>query len=481
MTTALAPRIMCLVCTPLVRVRAVLLVALCILLVPASPAHAAAYVVTSTGDSGTGSGTSGDLRYVVAQANAHPGSTITFATATNGQVITLGSTITITADVTITGNGATNTAIAMSGASALLTVQGSAALTLSGVTLSGGLEKLRTTSSGTVSVTDSVFTGGQTGIYMRNSGTLTVNRSLFSNISEDGIDRQVAAGPTTVTNSTFTGGNSAVYDQVNTPFVIAGSTISDASVALYRQYGSLTLTNSILSGSGTSVNCEGTINDGGHNLAYDFQSADTSCTFTDPTSHQDRNPLLDTFVAANGTSNGIQTFALLPGSPAINSGTCAYTDAGGTARTLATDGRNVNRPQGSVCDIGSFESRGFTTGSPTGNNQSAGVNTAFGSPVGLTVSSANTEPVQGGSVTFTITAGGGGASATIAGGSTVAARDIGAGWRGWHRHQPHVYRERHSRRLHDHGGSSGHRSRHRLHRDELPPCPAHPRGEPRGG
>lgn len=42
---------------------------------------AASYTVTALTDSGTGSGTNGDLRYVITQVNNHtdPGSTITFS------------------------------------------------------------------------------------------------------------------------------------------------------------------------------------------------------------------------------------------------------------------------------------------------------------------------------------------------------------------------------------------------------------------
>ena len=50
-------------------------------------------------------------------------------------------------------------------------------------------------------------------------------------------------------------------------------------------------------------------------------------------------------LADNGGSTG--TYALLPGSPAI--------DAGSTADCQAADQRGVQRPQGTGCDIGSFE------------------------------------------------------------------------------------------------------------------------------
>ena len=74
------------------------------------------------------------------------------------------------------------------------------------------------------------------------------------------------------------------------------------------------------------------------------------------------------------------------------------------------------------CDLGAFESQGFTLGSLTGNSQQADVNTAFAQPLGLTVTANNaSEPVIGGKVTFTPP--GSGPSAAITGSPAT----IGAG------------------------------------------------------
>jgi len=88
------------------------------------------------------------------------------------------------------------------------------------------------------------------------------------------------------------------------------------------------------------------------------------------------------------------TFALLPGSPAL--------EAGDTASCPATDQRGISRPQGSGCDIGAFESQGFTL-MLSGGEQSTLINTAFAEPLAITVT-ANviTEPVgPGGIISFT--------------------------------------------------------------------------------
>ena len=97
-----------------------------------------------------------------------------------------------------------------------------------------------------------------------------------------------------------------------------------------------------------------------------------------------------------------QTHALLPGSPAINAGTATGAPA--------TDQRGIARV-GNV-DIGAFESRGFTLATSSGDSQTAAAGSAFALPLSVSVSSANSERVNGGQVTFTPP--GAGASASIA-------------------------------------------------------------------
>ncbi|HEX3143858.1 MAG TPA: Ig-like domain-containing protein, partial [Pyrinomonadaceae bacterium] len=91
---------------------------------------------------------------------------------------------------------------------------------------------------------------------------------------------------------------------------------------------------------------------------------------------------------------------------------------------LTTDQRaaGFNRFVNTTVDIGAFESRGFTITTTSGTPQSAVFVTAFGSPLVTTVSSAFTEPVTAGQVTFT--APGSGASATFTGGINTLAVTI---------------------------------------------------------
>jgi len=122
-------------------------------------------------------------------------------------------------------------------------------------------------------------------------------------------------------------------------------------------------------------------------------------------------------LANNGGST--QTIALLPGSPAIGHGSA--TIAGVTVPT--TDQRGVARPSNSV-DIGAFQDRGFAITVVTGESpQTAAINTAFANPLAVFVMSPFGDPVKGGTVTFTVTPSGGGASASLSAGSAT----VGAG------------------------------------------------------
>jgi len=119
-----------------------------------------------------------------------------------------------------------------------------------------------------------------------------------------------------------------------------------------------------------------------------------------------------------------QTVPLLPGSYAIDKG---------YATCPTTDQRGVTRPQGTRCDIGAYESRGFSLAISAGDNQTALPGAAFTDPLEVTVTAnASGEPVDGGLVTFSAPADGASATLTsspaaISGGMasiTAAANDV---------------------------------------------------------
>jgi len=283
-------------------------------------------------------------------------------------------------------------------------IGGIARLTLVNSTLSGNISTLK----------NNVATFG---------GTLS---SAFADATTVIVGSTISGNTATGNNSTggvlVTGGNTVTL----TDTIVAGNTVmgTGGSPDLFNDSRGATTapftgTNNVI-GVGDGMNVTGLTNGANGNRVG--------------TTAMPLNPLLAPLgLYAPGTT---QTRALLPGSPAIDTGTCAYTDATGTAGTLATDARGVTRPQGGACDIGAFELRGgFTAGVSTGNGQSAAINTAFAAPVGLTVSSgADSGPVAGGQIIFTITPGAGDASAAFgAAGSctltstTVAVCAIGTG------------------------------------------------------
>jgi predicted outer membrane repeat protein len=238
---------------------------------------------------------------------------------TGGGIFNVAGTATLT-DVTISGN------TAMSG------IRNVDTMTLTNVTVSGN------TSSGPLG-----FGGG-----ILNIGTLTLtNVTVSGNIADQfgggianlvvetgiqsggGVVTQVSASTLTMTNVTVTG---------NTPGGLLGAGCS----GLNCEQGSIHLTNTIMANNLLSANCSAapvTITSLGHNL-----DSGTSCGFTGPGDLSNTDPLLGSLANNGGPT---QTHALLPGSPAI--------DTGINSGCPSTDQRGVTRPQGAACDIGAYE------------------------------------------------------------------------------------------------------------------------------
>jgi hypothetical protein len=251
----------------------------------------------------------------------------------------------------------------------------------------GGIEN---NDDGTVIVQDSTFSGNWTtngaGI-CNEEGTLIVQNSAFSDNSAmwgGGIENH---GSLTVTNSTLAnnegsleGGGIENYGVV----VIQNSTLSGNSAdwggGINNRRGALTVANCTLADNRASLegggisngatlhlyntlivhspsggDCMGNVATNDHNLMQSTLITNTcgvadgaggSIIGVDPL----LGPLADNGAPSTGSGQAILTFALLPGSPAI--------DAGNNATCLATDQRSIARPQGAACDIGAFEVQG---------------------------------------------------------------------------------------------------------------------------
>ena len=324
----------------------------------ALPARAATITVTNANDNGPGS-----LRQAIDDAGT--GDTITFA---GNYSIYLASTLSITKQMTI--DGGSNT-VKVSGDTnndgtrdvQVFIIGTNGVVTLSHLSIISGTDSfggagVYVISGGQLTVqnsliADNVTSGSGAGIY--NTGALVVQNSTFSgnsvtsNNSGGGIRNE---GTLTVENSTFSG-NSAFWgggliNNNGAILTVQNSTFSGNAMTGLPGFGggihndsTMRLSNTIIANTQGGNDCSGDPVTNDHNLIED-----NTCI---PALNGDPRlgPLQD-----NGGSTW--THALLPGSPAL--------DEGSNASCLSADQRGVSRPQpiAGVCDIGAFESRGFT-------------------------------------------------------------------------------------------------------------------------
>lgn len=254
--------------------------------------------------------------------------------------------------------------------------------------------------SGTLYINDSTFsnnTSGVAGGAILDYATMTIKNSTFINNHSDGggaIEHESTL-PLTIVNSTFSGNSANEDGAIENLGVmsILNSTISGNSASAtggIRNFdvdANLTLKNTIIANN-TGGDCE---NDSTLAANVNNLIEDGSCS---PALSGD--PLLSALGDYGGTT---QTFALLPGSPAINAGSNSVCSAVSTVNNL--DQRGISRPQQTTCDIGAYESRGFSMTLNSGNNQQAVKNGSFANPLQVNVTSSHSEPVDGGVVTFT--------------------------------------------------------------------------------
>lgn len=233
---------------------------------------------------------------------------------------------------------------------------------------------------------------------LQNYGTTAIYNSTF--LDNNALDQYYFGaiqnqGEMTITNSTFARNSSstgAIYHRfgnltiINSTFIGNTSTKNTVGSSLDSTGGTLSVKNSIFAdGSGRGCSISGTSYTQDHVIADDG-----SCTGDYTT------PLLG---ALGNYGGNTQTAPLLPGSPAINAGSgCPTSDQRGLARV-------------GVCDLGAFESQGFTLAIIGGDNQSAFSNNPFSLPLQVSVTANNlVEPVNGGLIFHTVPASGASAS-----------------------------------------------------------------------
>ncbi len=362
----------------------------------------ASITVTSNADSGAGS-----LRQAI--ADVCDDGTINFA---DNFTIMLASQLTIDKNLTIDGSGHSVT-VDGDNATRVFSVESGFTFNLKNMTVAngnagssnsgGGIDN----DGGSVNITGVTFSGNSAdsgGGIFNNSGSgmsSTVAGCTFSGNSAGSAGGGIyTRGALTITNCTFSGNSATsfgggMYNRgtvtlTNNTFL--GNSAGNGG-GMYT-ISAVTINNSIIAASVSGENCggSGTVS-GASNLADDDSCgsgfANSSTILLGPL----------------GDYGGpTQTLPLLPGSSAI--------DAGDVDNCSVADQRGKDRV--GACDIGAFESQGFTLTVYGGNNQSAEVNTAFAAPLSVTVTADNaSEPVDGGQVTFTAHASG--ASAAITG------------------------------------------------------------------
>lgn len=199
-----------------------------------------------------------------------------------------------------------------------------------------------TITGSTVSGNSSVGWGGG----LNSWGTVTINNSTFaSNTAATGGGIFAYAGVMAVSHSTFAGNRST---QAAPPFglpttIASGGGIWNSSV--------LTLKNTVMADSGNGGNCGGF---SGRSAGYNL-SDDNSCSsfFIQPGDLNGTPAGLDPAGLQNN-GGATKTFALVSSSPALNAiPVSACTDV--NSLPVTTDQRGISRPQGSACDMGSFE------------------------------------------------------------------------------------------------------------------------------
>lgn len=313
-----------------------------LLLVPVNARAAATYSVNATTDTGTGSGTTGDLRYAITQAElaANVGSTIVFDSSVFGSTITLTSALpAITQDTTITGPGADKLTIDGVNSYQVFKITGGT-VAISGLTIangkSGNLGAGIQNAGTLLTVSDCVFSGGLAvdGGAIATTGALTVSGSTFlRNTASSAFGTAGAiyatSGTVKVTNSTFyanssdrTGGG--IFQLAGT-LAIANSVFygntSGTGGAIATGNVTLRLVNNVFAGNsaddgGGIFSIAPTITES-HNLFFNNSNGDANITLSG-TDLIGQDPML---LPLGNYGGKTLTMLPLPGSPAISKGT----------------------------------------------------------------------------------------------------------------------------------------------------------------
>lgn len=329
------------------------------------PAAASTYVVDRTTDAdsgggGEGTGLVGDLRYAV--TNAQSGDDVTFSVT--GTIDLAAALPSLTEDINVVGPGAGSLTVLHG----RFNVASGATVVLSGITISGGsgngggvfnagtltLDRVTVSGNSCGSLNGGPSAGG--GIWNYTDATLTVNDSTISGNSAlgssfygPGLGGGIANyGTLTLTNSTVSGNlanygfGGGVYNSGTLTLessTISGNTASAGGGGV-RSTGTFNTRNGIIAGNGGG-DLSGALTSQGHNLigtgGSGFAASDLVNT----------DPMLRPLQNYGGTTS---TQAPWPDSPAVG-----YVPGTTGEDFPAADQRGTSRPQGSQADIGAVE------------------------------------------------------------------------------------------------------------------------------
>jgi hypothetical protein len=199
------------------------------------------------------------------------------------------------------------------------------------------------------------------------NGTFTVNKSTFINNIAQAQGGGIWTGEVSslkLTNSTFSGNQADLGGALmpigsgNSQFIhntIVYNIAASHGGAIYGGGSNITLSNNIIAHNqannpwNINHNCGQWLNSGGGNIQFPgrfapWDSNDHDCV-------QNGVTMLDPLLGTLGyySKAYTQTYPLKSNSPAINTAT--------DNQCLATDQRNLKRPQGLHCDVGSFEAQ----------------------------------------------------------------------------------------------------------------------------
>lgn len=256
-----------------------------------------------------------------------------------------------------------------------LTITGS---TFSGNTVVGQGGGLWVTNGGggtPVVVTNSTFNGNQATGYRPNPGSVGLGGAITNS----------GASSFTLTNVTIAG-NHADW--------VGGGIVSGSANTVLKN--SIVANNTAANGGNPwniQKNCSNTLGDGGGNLQWPTLNPSDSNDKRCAAGVVFAEPKLGTLAANGGLT---ATMALLPGSPALNTGVACPPPA--------IDQRGVARPQEAACDKGAFEGRPQADLAITKTDN--GTTPAPGDPIGYTIVARNNGPtaVTGATVTDTFSA-----------------------------------------------------------------------------